>query len=529
VLGKGDRDSMYAFAFTIGQSGDTIPLTNVDFAWSAGDPNVARVEGASGGAAEITALNYGKTKISARPTAFEQANSGDTTLRVAQGFVIDSIKPAFVKFGQKVTVYGVGVGNIAFLDLGFADLIRDEFSFQGSPDGLAQESYWVPYPAFTDAPFYGIFGGGQFVLGNFPDTVHVDTLDLYEPDTIPPILDINGAGGPRAVATLPALYYNPALFYEPTTTGFFNTDFQRFDRAANDTVSLFVNSFVYGDTAFPFIGDSIYWDSNFQDYFPGPGSWFFTAGRQECNGSQFYYFTQPRVPSYVVSFMKWPTSRLYFLQFYTKAGRYEMTAAHGAYLPDPRVQPDRFEDDGLCWQADSNFADSVGPNRKRILVGIIPPFGAGPFRDSTLTISTPFETDFYRIRVQQFSPGDTNFTIQTKSLPFGGTDPSDIDVYVFDPATGSNLNYSANVGSAEQITMRLDAGEYYVVVTDVAGQPTRYSICIVKGLGCVPPGTAPPARVTAKAHTWVTPAMTAAALARPSNSTTIPRGLRPHR
>ncbi len=501
VLGRGERDSVFAFAFRLGTAGDTLPLPNAGFAWSSSDPNIALVEGI-GSAAEVTGVNIGVATISARPVAFEDANSGQAAIRVAPPFVIDSVRPTFVRYGEKVRLYGVGIRNVFFVSLGGADLIRDFFSFTGNDAGLGSEEYWVPFSAFTDQPFY--VGPGFF--GNAQDLITVDPRDIFEPDTSPPAaIDINGLGGPRPFIGQPTLFFNPAMFFEPVTSGSSDVDWARFDRNDDSAVTIFVNSEVFGDTAFPFISDSLLkcgpGTTAFDYCFQPPDGWFYTPGRQFCgSGRAFSYPSQPRLPSIVVAFRKFPTSRLHLLQFYAREGRYELIAVRG-YLPvDRQIPPDRFEDNTLCWQADTNFLDSVGPARRQIEVGLAPPFGVGLFRDSLLSISDPLDVDFYRFRVNASGFAfDTLVTIQTKSRPLSGVDPSDVDLYLFG-TNGSFFGSSTNIGSAEQVTATLGAGEYYVVVVDVAGQPAVYSMCIVKSTGCTPPGSARPARVTAKPH-----------------------------
>ena len=42
-------------------------------------------------------------------------------------------------------------------------------------------------------------------------------------------------------------------------------------------------------------------------------------------------------------------------------------------------------------------------------------------------------------------------------------------------------------GSAERLTAELGPGDYYLVVSDEAGVPTRYSLCLAIGNECSPP------------------------------------------
>jgi len=530
IIGKGDRDSLYAFAFRVTAAGDTEVLTNVDLAWSSSDRTIATVEGATHGSAEVTGINDGVATITARALAFEAANPGQALIRVAPAFVVDSVRPLSVRYGQKIDIYGVGVHLPFFWGIGSGSLIEDPFAYSGNFNGLEKREFWVPPPASTDLPFF--FGSGFF--GQTAESVTVDPRDIFEPDTLDPyVIDINGPGVTRQLP-LPVLFFNPALAFEPVTSGFDDIEWVRFDQSDNQPVSVVVNSAVFGDTAFTFVSDSLYKcgpgpDAICFNYQTVGGGWYFTAGRQACTSNRFLnYFTQPRVQSFAVSFRQWPASRVHFLQFYSREGGYELAALRGYIRGDKDIPPDRFEDNTMCFQADTNFLDSVGIAKRQIVVGLAFPFGVGPFGDSLLTISTPYDVDMYRFRVNGSGFAfDTVVTIQTKSRLQGGVDPSDIDVYVYD-ANGNFLNYSSAIGSTEQITINAAPGEYYAAVVDVAGQPTVYSMCIGKGTACTPPGSAPPARVTAKPHTWVKPGAQAAATQALRNSAD-PRRLSPRR
>lgn len=530
IIGKGDRDSVYAYAFRVTAAGDTEVLTNVDLAWESSDRNIATVEGAPQGAAEVTGINEGYATISARPLAFEQANPGQTSIRVATAFVVDSVRPLQVRYGQKIDVYGVGVHLPFFWGIGAGGLIEDPFAFSGNFNGLEKREFWVPPPSSTDLPFF--FGSGFF--GSTAESVTVDPRDIFEPDTLSPFpIDINGTGVVRQqISPLPVLFFNPALAFEPVSSGFQDIDWVRFDQNDSAAASIIVNSTVFGDTAFAFISDSLLncGPASVDVCFNPPSGWYFTPGRQVCTNSRsFFYGTQPRVPTFAVAFKKWPAPRLHFLQFYSREGRYELTAVRGYLRGDKNIPPDRFEDNTMCFQADSNFNDSVGPASRQIQVGVVLPFGVGPFGDSLLTISTPYDVDMYRFRANaSIFAFDTLVTIQTKSRLQGGVDPSDIDVYVY-ASNGFLIGTSTAIGSNEAVTVTAFPGEYYVLVVDVAGQPTVYSMCIGKGTGCTPPGSAPPARVTAKPHTWVRPGAAAAAMRGSGLNSSDPRRISPPR
>src|SRR5881409_1453547 len=97
---------------------DTLPITNVAFAFGTGSSTTATVQNDGGGSATVTGVNSGNVHITARAISFEQAPEGDLLLRVSNPLEVDSVRPSPVRFGDTMTVYGVGVDSIfiAFLD-----------------------------------------------------------------------------------------------------------------------------------------------------------------------------------------------------------------------------------------------------------------------------------------------------------------------------------------------------------------------------------------------------------------------------
>jgi hypothetical protein len=85
--------------------------------------------------------------------------------------------------------------------------------------------------------------------------------------------------------------------------------------------------------------------------------------------------------------------------------------------------------------------------------------------------------------------------VTIKTTPPALLDPSsrngDVDLYVMGiPVAGQpldTLGSSKGAGSNESLTLPLQPGDYYMVVTDFAGSPTRYSLCAALGLSCSPP------------------------------------------
>jgi hypothetical protein len=476
VVQRGSVDTVHARAFRLKANGDTIAIPNVDFAWESSDKNLARVEGVGGGAAEVTGVNAGYAVITARAIPFDKAQAGADTLRVANPFVIDSVRPTTIAYGGKVKFFGVGINQIAFAELGFADLIPDFFSITGQPSGVGTYSFWVPTPASSSQPF--IIGPGIF--GTAGDSVTVLTHDIYEPDSLAPApLDINGTGGPRTFQGFPMLFFNPALFYEPVGLGGQDVDWFRFLRTDTTlAVTFILNSTVFNDTAFAYLSDSLYYSAG--GYFIGDSAWIISPGFYTCKG-QFFFPNEPRAVSTIIALKSLPTRSIQLLSFYAKSGRYELAAVRGYVTSDKRIGPDRFEENDIwCKYADDNFV--------RIPINIGP---LSPFADSTLTIDNPHDIDWYKFRVLAGGLTDT-VTIQTKPRPFSAVDPSDIDLYVYQETPFTFKGSVRTAGSFEKLKLLLPPNDYLLAVVDVAAVPTRYSVCFVKNnIGCVPPGSAP--------------------------------------
>jgi hypothetical protein len=102
---------------------------------------------------------------------------------------------------------------------------------------------------------------------------------------------------------------------------------------------------------------------------------------------------------------------------------------------------------------------------------------------------------------------------RTIARPFPSEpDTSDIDLYVLtvpnsSTSTGLTLvGADTAAGSTSNITLSLNAGgSYYVAVVDFAGVPTRYSLCMVRGAGILPPLPCTPILATVSAALGASP------------------------
>jgi hypothetical protein len=221
-------------------------------------------------------------------------------------------------------------------------------------------------------------------------------------------------------------------------------------------------------------------------------TWFVTTeGRHWCDRGVIDV-DHKRADSIIVALRRRPQytptrSTIDILSWYSLPQRHAITVVDQYLTSDPRIQPDRFEENDICNFADTNFF--AVPTQ----INLTP--AAPLFADSLLTIDNPHEIDWYRFRVTQNLPSDSTM-IRVRSRPFGGfgggglIDRSDIDLYIV-RHTGTNFAYVGQVsapGSSDSTRLLLPTGDYYLVVADFAGEATRYSMCIRLGpVACAPP------------------------------------------
>ncbi len=456
-------------------NGDDEPLGNVDFAWSTSTGTVARVQKDAQGYATIQGIGPGNADITARAVAFESASDATLPVRVSGFLEIDSVTPSTIKWGDKITLWGVGLRFAFSVSLPGSPLIPDTLTYTES-QGLSSMQFWVPQPARTDRLF--VLGPGIFFSP--PDSVVVDTLDLYEPNTTSPTL--LSLDGPGPYPTLPSvLFFNPALAYEElprdTTQGF---DWYRFGHSDSSRAMTFIlrpEGNIDSTGLFIVLSDSIVFSGG--GHQPGPlgNTWFITSeGFYVCPHGGF----SPNIlrsDSMVLALKTQPryvpgNTGFHVLQFYSKRLNYAMVALDGYLTSDPRIKPDRFEENDICTGADDPA--------KRINVGPLNPFV------DTLNIDNPHDLDWLRFHVNQPLASDST-TIRIRSRPFGPSfDRSDIDLYVMDTSLNS-VGSVSDVGSRDSIQLSLATGDYYLAVVDYVGEATRYSICISVRSSCTPP------------------------------------------
>ena len=474
VVLRGQEMSVYARAWRLSGT-DSQPITNVAFAFGTGSSTTATVQNDGGGYATVTGVNSGNVHITARAISFEQAPEGDLLLRVSNPLEVDSVRPSLVRFGDTITVYGVGVDSIfiAFLD----NATQFDYPLPGVVPtrtrdslGFSTATFWVTPPAHSDK--LSFIGPGVF--GNAPDTTKVIPLDVLEPnEAAPRTISLEA---PPLIPAIPQIkFLNPALAFEPTKRDSLGVDWYRFTQTTARDLTIILSAPDVRGTFSTFLSDSLAFvpasPPNPPTYKIGPNSWTLGPGSHACKG---FAFEPPELQpeSTIVALRGMPAGRLHALALYTQPGRYGLAVFEGYVTSDPTVPRDAHEEDDFCDAADAR--------------GLAVTMPSSTLRD-TLTIDNAHDIDWIRFRVTSLS----SVTIKSASLT-GATavDSSDIDLFLLTvPGGGASstldsVGASTADGSSETITTLLTPGDYYLVVVDYRGAPVAYDLCISSG-GCL--------------------------------------------
>ena len=456
ILFRGADTVATARAWQMVGPGDSLQIANVVFVWSTSAPNVAtvdpagRIVGITSGTAIITAaaLNFDKRQLAAADA-----------VRVSAPIEVDSIRPTTVRYGEMLTLYGIGADSIFQATLRGAPLIPNLFADSTYATGAQRRRYWVPFPARTDSlAIIGIYNGSGvfgFVRG---ETTKVVERDLYEPDdTAPQPLDLDAA---PPFAPAPALvFFNPALAFEPLRrdekTG---ADWYRFRQAEARDLTIILTAPQIAGTFSTYLTDSLGWNGT--TYVTGKDAWTFGPGSHACHGLAFAP-PQAVADSTIVAFKHLAAGTLDAIAVYTTPGRYGLGVIAGYQSELPA---DAHEDDNSCNAAD--LRDTL----------------QAPFRD-TLTIENPHDVDWIRFH---YTNGGLTTSAQVRLHAFPGAHPDslkDLDLYVIkvpqagdaalqvmlaDTAAGSDVNRTASLAT----------GDYYLAVVDFAGTATTYEVCV---------------------------------------------------
>jgi hypothetical protein len=468
VVLRGDQIELTAKLWTRTSPGDSVEVRNAELVWSSDNPILATLTPKDNNTTVATGVNSGVVQIRAVATGFQGAAPAAFSLRVSNPLEIDSMRPAVLRYGEKVTLYGVGVNTLFFAALQGATLLPDTFSVAAGAGGLSQMDFWVPPPASSGHAV--VLSPSQIVVA--PDSTTVVPEDLYEPNEgAPQTIDLTTGPFP----SLPAVrFYNPALAFEDRARAdSLGVDWYRFSGVTpgSDLTFIFMAP-TFQNAHLTFLAPTV---TN-ADSVATP-TWTIGSGLYYCRDHKFKAQQRP-ADSLIVALKDVPVGGMDLISLFFVSGRYGLAVVNGYLTSNPAFGPDPFEENDNCEFADRNFNDPA----TRVDL-------ATPFSD-TLTIDNPHDVDWIRFRV----PGPLQQAVTFRTAPPAvpnTADPGDIDLYLLGiAAAGSPLDTlvsSRADGSSESMTVVLSPGEYYIVVTDFAGTPTRYALCAAVGGTCALP------------------------------------------
>ena len=450
--------------------GGSRSIEAVSFKWSSDDPGVATVTPQPDGSAVVSGVNVGRVSIRATAEDFDKAEPGELLLRVTNTVEIDSVVPDTVRYGEQVDLYGIGLGRVTRVTLGDAALIADSASFAGDSAGEAHQRFWVPFPARTGQVLAVASEG--FSAPAAERTVVLPVNAYRTPDGSAATINLDGP------PILPGgvLFHNPALAITPEV-GEDVFYFNRTDTTKGMTIVVATSS--------PAV-------TNIQPIIAPPGDptgiplrfegWTVGVARQFCRGSDLISSPDLELGSdsaRVIRSLQVLPGRTVSLRISGESpGRYEVTVLDGYVGTDPRITPDRFEENDYCTAADINAENAS--TQLDITAGV----------NEVLTIDQPYDVDWYRFDVPLSDQGLQLVTIRTAALPFAAADSSNLGLGLISDFDLFDDNWTAEShepGSSERISLELEEGIHYLAVFDEAGVPTRYSLCIQLGNDCVPP------------------------------------------
>jgi hypothetical protein len=469
VVLRGAQIELTAKLWTRTSPSDSVEVPNAELVWSSDDPTLAALTSKSNNTTVATGVNSGVVQIRAVATGFQGATPAAFPLRVSNPLEIDSMRPAVVRYGEKVTMFGVGVNTLFFAALQGGALLPDTLSVAAGAGGVSQMSFWVPPPASSGHAV--VLSPSQIVVA--PDSTTVLPRDLYEPnETAPSVIDLTATPFPSVPAVR---FYNPALAFENRVRAdSLGVDWYRLAGATpgSDLTFIFMAP-TFQNAHLTFLASPV----NSSDSVSTPG-WTIGSGLYACKDHAFKVKEQPS-DSMIIALKNVPAGAMDLISLFFVSGRYGFAVVNGYLTSNPTIGADRFEENDNCEFADRNFTDPA------TRVDLTAPFS------EALTIDNPHDIDWIRFHV----PGVGPQTVTVRTAPAAAlstAEAGDIDLYVLGiPVAGSPLEIKGSSradGSTESITpLILDPGDYYMVVTDFAGTPTRYAICAAVGLSCALP------------------------------------------
>lgn len=388
----------------------------------------------------VIAIDTGSAEIFASAPS-HTATFVSVPVEVRGGLAIDSVAPRTVRYGDTVSVYGVGLDTSRLLSAVAGSVVLPYRSFTPAdlahPERFARLAVWIPAgaPASTTLRLFSRLGGSV----ESRDSLTVIPLDVYEPnDTAPADLGL-----------LTGTFFNPALAFERRPA---------FDTTRVDWYRVTVPAGGGFTVAAKGLGNDqlSVWDGS--PLAPGAqllGAWQAGFRAVLCRGPlPLYEVTSRAFDAAATSFaFRAPAGGVHDLYFvYARAGKdrsYELTIdpAYRAALP-----PDAFESNDTC--------EAAAP--------ITLP------QSASLTIDRPGDFDWFRFTLG--SPGDS-VVVSVVSA-----EPNDLDVVLYRDFLPDSLNLFVCMctenPSGERARGFLPPGSYLALVFSFIDEPVAYSATV---------------------------------------------------
>jgi len=256
--------------------GNGNPVGNAVISYSSGDPTIVSVDPDG----LLRAVAVGTTQVTATAVEFNEA-APVTRDAIVRGLLeVDSVVPMTARFGEFVSLYGVGLEPDSLFAVSIGGVQAEVYEFTPAdpenPGQFGRLTLWMPPPADrrSDLTVLGFKGGLVF-----PESLNVIQRDIYEPNDT----------APAALGNVPFGIRNPALAFEVVPrdgTAREPADWYTFTNAVTQDRTVIVFSEMVGAETFQvFITDSLgYNGASDPPYLIGPQAWTIGPGTYFCGG-----------------------------------------------------------------------------------------------------------------------------------------------------------------------------------------------------------------------------------------------------
>jgi hypothetical protein len=193
------KDSLQLQGRVLDGSGNSV--ANAVISYSSADPTIVSVDPEG----LLRAVAVGTTQVTATAVEFSEADPVTRTAIVRGLLEVDSVVPMTARFGEFVSLYGVGLEPDSLFAVSIGGVQAEIYDFTPAdpenPGQFGRLTLWTPPPAErrSDLTVLGFKGGVVF-----PESLQVIQRDIYEPN--------DTASAP--LGNVPFGFRNPALAFE---------------------------------------------------------------------------------------------------------------------------------------------------------------------------------------------------------------------------------------------------------------------------------------------------------------------------